>query len=120
VIDPLEEARSIDLHARLVTMRRAEVDPMTLLGTALRHDTIGWPEVGLLEVGRRADLVTVDLGSVRLAGADPIGLATLVHVATADDISTVTVDGIDLVRDGRYRRGDPGRELDVVIRELTA
>lgn len=120
VIDPLEEARSVDLSPRLVTMRRADVDPAALLGTATRHDTIGWPEVGAIEVGRRADLVTIGFSSPRLAGADTASIASVVHVASADDIESVTVDGTDVVRGGRYRRGDLRRELQDVIEGLFA
>ena len=62
---------------------------------------MGWPDAGQIAPGARADLVTVSLGSLRTAGApDDLALETAVFAASAADISTVVIDGRDVVRDG--------------------
>lgn len=55
-------------------------------------------EIGSLEVGKRADLVLVDMSGLHWQpNADPI--ANLVYTATGSDVETVIVDGRPLVRD---------------------
>jgi cytosine/adenosine deaminase-related metal-dependent hydrolase len=67
------------------------------------HASLGWAGAGRLEAGARADLVAVRRDSVRTAGALPeqISLA-----ATAADVTTVVVDGIEVVADGHHRLGN--------------
>jgi cytosine/adenosine deaminase-related metal-dependent hydrolase len=67
----------------------------------------------VLAAGRRADLVTVALDSVRTAGAQP--LAGAVYAAGAADVTQVLVDGVPVVRDGRHVRLDVAGELAYVI-----
>jgi len=71
VIDLLEEARALEMHERLATLRRGRLRPAELLSALTAHDSLGWPEAGRLEPGARADLVAVRLDSVRTAGALP-------------------------------------------------
>src|SRR5262249_28496452 len=73
VIDLFEEARAMELDERLRTERRGHFPVAELLtaATAAGHRSIGWPDAGALAPGQRADLVTIDLGSVRTAGAEP-------------------------------------------------
>lgn len=63
-------------------------------------------EVGSLEVGKRADVVTVRMD--RLHSSPPIGseAARLLFSARASDIDTVIVDGRVLVRGGRLMVAD--------------
>ena len=70
VIDLFEEARGLELDERLATNRRGTFDAPELLdaATAVGHRALGWPDAGELSVGMRADLVAVDLESVRTAG----------------------------------------------------
>ena len=73
VIDPFEEARAIELDERLATGVRG-VHPATDLlraATAGGYAALGWPEGGRLEAGALADLTTVSLDGVRLAGTRP-------------------------------------------------
>ena len=64
-------------------------------------DALGW-DAGRLAPGRLADLVTVGLGSVRLAGARPAdAVDQLVFAATAD-VTSVVVSGRQVVRDGQH------------------
>jgi 5-methylthioadenosine/S-adenosylhomocysteine deaminase len=60
-------------------------------------------EIGSIEVGKRADLVVVDLDRPHLWPMhDPV--ATYFHWGQAGDIETVLVDGEIVIRDGRSTR----------------
>ena len=104
VVDLFEEARAVELDERLVTGRRGHHDPSGLLAaaTGAGMDALGW-DAGRLAPGRLADLVTVGLGSVRLAGTRPAEAADqLVFAATAADVTSVVVSGRQVVGDGRH------------------
>jgi formiminoglutamate deiminase len=103
VVDLFEEARGVEMHERLSSRRRGRFTPAELLEMLTRHDRIGWPDAGRLEVGRRADLVAVRLDSVRTAGCDP---AQVLFAAGAGDVDTVVADGRCVVHDGRHVLGD--------------
>jgi formiminoglutamate deiminase len=113
VVDLFEEARAVELDARLVTQRRGQVDAGTLLtaATAGGHAALGRPDAGVLAPGAVADLVTVRLDSARTAGAGT-GAAAVVFAASAADVVHVVAGGAVLVRDGRHTRvPDVGRSL---------
>jgi cytosine/adenosine deaminase-related metal-dependent hydrolase len=103
VVDLLEEARALESHERLASLRRGRFTPRELVAAMTAHASLDWADAGRLEAGARADFVEVSRDSVRTAGALPeqIGLA-----ATAADVSTVVVDGIEVVTCGRHRLGD--------------
>lgn len=88
VIDLFEEMRAVELHERLATRRRGHWSAAELLAAATYdgHASLGFDDAGRLEVGARADLVTVDLGSVRTrgTGATP---ETLVYAASGADVT---------------------------------
>ena len=91
VIDLFEEARAVELDERLATERRGHHRPADLLAAATGSgmDALGW-DAGRLAPGRLADLVTVRLDSVRLAGARPADAVDhLVFAATAADVTSV-------------------------------
>jgi formiminoglutamate deiminase len=95
IIDPFEEARAVELDERLVTGERGIHRPADLLGaaTAGGYRALGWEPAGF-EPGMLADLVTIDLDSVRLADADREQLpAPLVFAAAAADVRRVIVGG---------------------------
>ena len=95
VIDLFEEARCAELHERLVTHHRGLTSPETLLDAATARRRI--------EAGAPADLVTVDLGSQRVAGGgDEDLLARIVYAATAADVSEVIVAGRTIVSGGSH------------------
>jgi formiminoglutamate deiminase len=105
VIDLFEEARAVELDERLRTRRRGHWTAGELLAAATDagHSALGWPEAGRLEPGAHADLVTVSLDSVRLAGTEPAFAAeSVVFAATAADVRNVVVSGREIVRDGRH------------------
>ena len=73
VIDLFEEARAVELDERLASGERGRHTAAALLRAASEggHACLGWPDAGRIEPGARADLVTVSLDGVRLAGTDP-------------------------------------------------
>ncbi len=118
MIDMFEEARAVELNTRLWDERRGHFSTADLLAaaTAAGHRALGWPDAGAIAPGRRADLVTVALDSVRTAGGDP---AAVVFTATAADVTHVVVDGRVVVRDGRHVDVDAPRALQASISDLT-
>jgi formiminoglutamate deiminase len=119
VIDMFEEARAVELDERLATGERGLHSATDLLRAATEggHACLGWPDAGRIAAGGRADLVTVSLDGVRMAGLDPEhALDTVVFVAGASDVRNVLVDGVEIVRDGRHSI-DPG-ELHEAIRSV--
>ena len=121
VVDLFEEARAVELDERLATGRRGHHQPPDLLtaATGSGMDALGW-DAGRLAPGRLADLVTVGLDSVRLAGARPAdAVDQLVFAATAADVTSVVVSGRQVVRDGRHLLvGDVAAALDRAIAAL--
>ena len=73
VIDMFEEARAVELDERLASGERGHHTTSALIRAASEggHACLGWPDAGRLEPGARADLVTVSLETVGLAGWDP-------------------------------------------------
>ncbi|MBB6473133.1 formimidoylglutamate deiminase [Sphaerisporangium rubeum] len=121
VIDLFEEARAVELGERLVTLRRGHWPATDLLRAATEtgHACLGWPEAGQIRPGAVADLVTLSLDSVRLAGADPAALAeSVVFAATAADVREVVATGRHIVSDGRHVLGDVAGLLSAAVAEV--
>jgi formiminoglutamate deiminase len=112
VIDLFEEMRALELDERLASRRRGHWTAAELLETATRHDSLGWEDAGRIEVGQRADLVTLATESARTAGtgADE---QTVVYAAVAEDVTHVVVDG--RVVFGQGDREQLGRDLAAAI-----
>lgn len=113
VIDMFEEARAVELDERLVSRARGLIPPARLLAaaTADGHRALGWSEAGRLRVGARADLVAIDLNSVRTAGGGAT-VDNVVFAAAAADVTDVVIDGRAVVTDRRHLRlPDAGRAL---------
>ena len=88
--------------------------------TATGYAALGWDGGGVLATGAPADLTTVGLDSVRLAGTDAdTALASVVFAATAADVTHVVVAGNVVVRDGVHTSIDVPAELDASIRSVT-
>jgi cytosine/adenosine deaminase-related metal-dependent hydrolase len=120
VIDLFEEARAIELDERLASGERGHHSAVDLLRAATEggHRSLGWPEAGQIAVGAPADLVTVSLDDVRMAGSDPeTVLQTLVFSATAADVRSVIADGVEIVRDGHH--GIAPSALHEAVRAVT-
>ena len=121
VVDLFEEARAVELDERLATGRRGHHRPADLLAAASEAGmaALGW-DAGRLAPGHLADLVTVTLDSVRLAGTRPAeAVDQLVFAATAADVTSVVVSGRQIVADGRHLLvGDVAAALDRAIAAL--
>jgi formiminoglutamate deiminase len=119
IVDAFEEVRAVELGLRLETWERGHLPVDTLLTalTANGHACLGTPDAGRLELGCRADLVAVDLLSVRTAGGSNVedAAAAVVFGATAADVTDVIVDGHRIVRDRAHRLGDVGALLTHAI-----
>ncbi len=115
VIDLFEEMRALELDERLATRRRGHWTAVELLGAGTRHDSLGWDDVGRIEVGQRADLVTIGTDHVRTAGtgADE---HTAVFAAAAEDVTHVVVDGRMVF--GRGDREQLGRDLADAVDQI--
>jgi len=112
-IDLFEEARAMELDQRLIEGNRGLHSTVDLLSaaTALGHASIGWPEAGRIQPGALADLTTVGLDGVRLAGTERHPLEAAVFAATAGDVRHVLVGGRRVVADGAHVELDVAREL---------
>jgi formiminoglutamate deiminase len=119
VIDPLAEAQALEMDERLATGARGRFSPAALVDalTESGQRALGWPDAGVIAASARADLVAVRLDTVRTAGADP---AQVVLAASAADIDTVLIDGVEMVTGGRHRLGDVGRLLGEAVEPLWA
>jgi formiminoglutamate deiminase len=105
VIDLLEEARGMELDERLASELRGHWPAAQLLtaATGAGAASLGWPEAGRLEPGGLADLITIGLDSVRLAGTRPeTALESVVFAGTAADVRDVLVGGRRVVTEGRH------------------
>ncbi|UJW35457.1 formimidoylglutamate deiminase [Saccharothrix sp. AJ9571] len=100
VVDAFEETRALELNDRLRAEARGRFTVEELLAAATDHEAIGWGECGRLAPGAAADFVTVDLGSVRTAGAEPEGVW---FAASAPDITDVVVAGRSVVRERTHQ-----------------
>ena len=107
VIDPFEEMRALEMHERLRYRVRGRFTPRELLVTGA--------DGAVLAVGGPADLVTVDTGSVRTAGARPLGIPLAVSAA---DVRHVVVAGRTVVRDGVHQHVE--RPAARLAEEITA
>jgi formiminoglutamate deiminase len=120
VIDLFEEARATELDERLARRERGVIAAERMLRAASvdGQRALGWTDAGTLSVGARADLVAVDLESIRTAGGNA-AVETVVFAATAADVTDVIVDGRIVVADRRHLGiDDPAARLAEAISAL--
>jgi formiminoglutamate deiminase len=115
IVDPFDELRALEGHERLRGLSRGVFTPAELLAAATvdGYASIGWP--GGIRAGAVCDLVALDLGSTRTAGAliEQVWLA-----ASAADVTDVVVGGRRIVEAGAHPLGDVGALLAEAIREV--
>ncbi len=87
VIDLFEEMRAVEMHERLASQQRGHWSALELLAAATYdgHRSLGFADAGRIAVGQRADLVTVDLDTIRTRGTGAT-TETLVFAATGADV----------------------------------
>jgi 5-methylthioadenosine/S-adenosylhomocysteine deaminase len=107
-LDLFEEMKFASLLQKVSTLDPTTGDPWDILEMATRGGAtaLGLGDIsGSLEVGKRADVVTVDLRTLHttplLHGADSNVAAHLVFSASGHDVADVWVDGHRLVEGGR-------------------
>jgi formiminoglutamate deiminase len=118
VIDVLEEARAIELDERLASGVRGNHSAVDLLRAATGdgYRCLGLDDGGRIEPGALADLVTVGLDSVRLAGTDQHdALESVLFAGGAADVRHVMVGGRFIVRDGAHVNLDVPAELAATV-----
>jgi formiminoglutamate deiminase len=117
IIDLLEEARALELHERLDSLRRGRFGQTDLLAalTAHGHTALGSTSPPGIAVGAPADLVAVRLDTVRTSGSRP---DQVIMAAGAADVDTVLVGGEEIVSGGVHRLGDVGHLLSEAINPL--
>jgi formiminoglutamate deiminase len=123
LVDLFEEARAVELDERLASGERGHHSAAALIHAASQggHRCLGWTDAGRIAPGARADLVTVALDGVRLAGTQPEqALDAVVFAGSAADVRHVIVDGRQVVRDGRHVSLDVARELRDAIAGVAA
>jgi len=121
VIDMFEEARAVEFDERLASGERVHHGAAALLRavSADGQACLGWPDAGRIAPGSRADLVTVSLDGVRLAGWETeFALDAVVFAAGAADVRSVVVDGEEIVRDGQHTRINVPDALHEAIRRV--
>jgi formimidoylglutamate deiminase len=114
VIDPLEEIRLIEYHERLRRNERVllggsvgeriEIAP-TLLRIGTEHGAASLQvNGGVIEAGREADLVSVDLTDITLAGYTPSSLPALLSLTAHPNIvRDVWISGRQVIADRQHR-----------------
>ena len=95
VIDLFEEMKALEMNERLATQRRGHWSARELIDAATAHASLGFPDAGAIEVGNRADLVTLDTSSIRTSGTGS-DEQTIAFAATSADVTRVIVDGVEL------------------------
>jgi 5-methylthioadenosine/S-adenosylhomocysteine deaminase len=89
------------------------IEPYTVLrmATAGGAAALGLGSVcGTIEVGKRADLILVDLETTHVQPINDV-FSQIVHCAKASDVRTVIVDGEILMRDRQLKRHDDRKLL---------
>ena len=107
VIDLFEEMRAVEMHERLASQERGHFLATELLAAATHqgHRSLGFDDAGRVAAGQRADLVTVDLDTVRTRRCGPTP-ETLVFAASGADVSRVVCSSGTSASAARHTTGE--------------
>ena len=123
VIDLIEEARAVELSARILTNRRGvhSTETLAAIATVNGYRSLGWKDGGTIRPGCLADFTSVGLDSVRLAGIDtPHVLDAVIFAASSADVHNLVVGGRPVVVGGAHVSVDVAGELDSAIAKVVA
>ena len=114
MVDLFEEMRAVEMDERLATRVRGHWSAGELLAAATHdgHRSLGFPDAGRIEVGARADLVTLDTVGLRTAGTGA-GAQTVAFAATSADVVSVVSRGREVAAPADHL--DIGRALELAI-----
>lgn len=109
----------LDMRAATLLQRRRFRDPSVMpLGVALEMATIGGAralgldhEIGSIEVGKKADLITIDMRQPHLYPNEMVPLRVVAN-ACGKDVNDVVIDGRIVVRDRALQTVDEAEVLD--------
>jgi 5-methylthioadenosine/S-adenosylhomocysteine deaminase len=98
------------------------MNPETVLSMATIHGAMlqGRPDTGSLEVGKKADIVAVNLDAPHMKPTLDL-MALLVYSAQGSDVTMTMVDGKILYENGEYRTLDKDKiyaECEKSVRRL--
>ncbi len=119
----LDLFKEMDMAAKLSKVRT--LDPVSLGAAAVLNMATVWgakvlgleKEIGTIEVGKKADIITVDLRKPHLVPLyNP--LSTLVYSASGADVKDVIVNGRVLMKDRAFITLDP-EEVMAKVREIS-
>ena len=123
VIDILEETRSVELGARILTNRRGihPIETLAAIATVNGYRSLGWKDGGVIKPGYLADFTSIGLDSVRLAGIDnPDVLDAVIFAGSSADVHNLVVGGRPVVVGGAHVSVDAAGELDSAIAKVLA
>ena len=123
VIDILEEARAVELGARILTNRRGmhPTEALAAIATVNGYRSLGWKDGGAIRPGYLADFTSIGLESVRLAGIDtPNILDAVIFAGSSADVHHLVVGGRPVVVGGAHVSVDVAGELDSAIAKVVA
>jgi len=106
--DLFETMKAASLLQKVHHQDAGVIDPFSVLrmATAGGAKALGLESVcGTVEVGKRADLILIDIDTVHNQPVNDI-FSQLVHCAKASDVQTVMVDGEILMRDRQFHQID--------------
>ena len=106
--DLFETMKAASLLQKVHHQDASVIDPFSVLrmATAAGAKALGLESVcGTVEVGKRADLILIDIDTVHNQPVNDI-FSQMVHCAKASDVQTVMVNGEILMRDRQLQRID--------------
>jgi 5-methylthioadenosine/S-adenosylhomocysteine deaminase len=119
-MDMLEEMRTAALLHKVANLDASVISSYDVLKMATIDGakSVGLEEdVGSLEMGKKADMILVDVGSVHLRPLNDI-VSTLVYCANSGDVETVIVDGRIVVQDHRIKSVDERQLISKVEKRI--